>query len=137
VTKAIVLRPGEQTVTDRGGGVWTVRLVSPAVGAAQFLSGITGFAPGASLPRHSHNCEESVTILEGLAKFDCDGQIVELRAGDTTWVPAGVVHRFLNPGPGPMRILWVYGRLDANRTIAATGDTFAIGSAGERSAARD
>jgi putative monooxygenase len=120
VTAAVVLRPDDQPVIDRGGGVWTVRLVAPAVGAAEFLSGITGFAPGASLALHSHNCEESVTVLEGLAAFECDGRTRELRAGDTTWVPTGAVHRFLNPGPGAMRILWVYGRVDATRTIVAT-----------------
>jgi putative monooxygenase len=132
MTEAVVLRSGDQPVIDRGGGVWTVRLVSPTVGATQFLSGITGFAAGASLPRHSHNCEESVTVLEGLAAFECDGRTAELRPGDTTWVPPGVVHRFLNPGPGTMRILWLYGRVDATRTIVATGDTFGIGSDGAR-----
>jgi hypothetical protein len=31
------------------------------------MSGITSFAPGASLPRHFHNCEGSVFLLGGFA----------------------------------------------------------------------
>jgi HTH-type transcriptional repressor of puuD len=55
-----------------------------------------------------------------------------MEAGDTTWVPAGVVHRCFNRGTGPMRILWIYGMVIANRTIAATGERFPIGSAADR-----
>jgi hypothetical protein len=39
-------------------------------------------------------------------------------------VPAGIPHRFLNRGDGPMRIYWVYGGRDVTRTITATGETF-------------
>ena len=45
-------------------------------------------------------------------------------AGEATWVPAGVPHRFLNRGDSLMRIYWVYGGRDVTRTITATGETF-------------
>jgi HTH-type transcriptional repressor of puuD len=45
-------------------------------------------------------------------------------AGEATWVPAGVPHRFLNRGDSPMRIYWVYGGREVTRTITATGETF-------------
>ncbi len=127
----VVLRPREQAPFDRGGGVRTVHLVTGAI-ATQFLNGTTEFDPGASLPLHSHDCEESVVVLEGEAAFEADGEAIELDAGDTTWVPAGVVHRFFNRGSGPMRILWIYGSATATRTMAATGETFPIGSSAER-----
>jgi quercetin dioxygenase-like cupin family protein len=130
-SSAVVLRPRELTPLDRGGGVRTVHLVTGAI-ATQFLNGTTEFDPGASLPLHSHDCEESVVVLQGQAAFEAEGEVVELEAGDTTWVPAGVVHRFFNRGPGPMRILWIYGTVTANRTMAATGETFPIGSSGDR-----
>jgi HTH-type transcriptional repressor of puuD len=111
--------------------VRTVHLVTGAI-ATQFLNGITEFDPGASLPLHSHDCEESVVVLEGQPAFEVGGEVIELEPGDTTWVPAGVVHRFFNRGSGPMRILWIYGSATAARTIAATGETFPIGSAADR-----
>jgi quercetin dioxygenase-like cupin family protein len=104
-----VLRARELVPYDRGGGVRTVQLVTADVGS-QFLNGTTEFDPGASLPLHSHNCEESVMVLEGEAAFEAAGELIEMEAGDTTWVPAGVVHRFSNRGAGPMRIVWTTAR---------------------------
>jgi putative monooxygenase len=118
---------------DRGGGVRTVHLITGVVGS-QFLNGITEFDPGASLPLHLHDCEESVVVLEGQAAFEAHGRVIDMEANDTTWVPAGVVHRFFNRGPGPMRILWIYGSVTAHRTMAETGETFPIGSPAERGA---
>jgi putative monooxygenase len=125
---ASVIRPSALSANDRGGGVRTSYLVTRALGAEQFLNGITEFDPGAELPFHSHNCEESVVVLEGSAVFDRDGEATQLGPFDTTFVPAGVVHRFANHGDSPMRILWTYGSVDATRTLAETGETFPIGS---------
>ena len=87
-------------------------------------TGQTQFQEGTGLPLHSHNVEESVLILEGEAVAEIDGQEFELVAGEATWVPAGVPHRFYNRGTGLMRIYWVYGGRDVTRTITATGETF-------------
>lgn len=130
----VVIRPDDVTPVDRGGGVRTRHLVTAPLGAQDFLNGITEFDPGTSLPLHSHNCEESVVVLEGEAAFEADGRIVELRPHDTTWVPAGSVHRFLNRGSGRMRILWTYGSIAATRTLAASGETVRVGSSAEAGA---
>jgi hypothetical protein len=63
--KAAVLRPSAIKSHDRGGGAATIPLVGPAVGAQAFINGITRFGPGTRIPFHSHNCEESVMLLEG------------------------------------------------------------------------
>jgi putative monooxygenase len=126
-----VIRPGDVPAHDRGGGVRTHYLVTRGLGAHQFLNGMTEFDPGAALPFHSHNCEESVVVLEGDAGFETEDGTTRMRALDTTFVPAGRVHRFVNLGPATMRILWIYGSVDATRTLAASGETFAIGSAAE------
>jgi mannose-6-phosphate isomerase-like protein (cupin superfamily) len=90
------------------------------------MNGVTEFEPGASLQTHCHNCEESDVVLEGRAWFDCDGDIVELRPGDTTWVPAGTWHWFGNAGSEDLRILWSYGSADPTRTFADTGETISV-----------
>jgi putative monooxygenase len=130
----LVIHPDEVTPVDRGGGVRTRHLVTARLGAESFLNGITEFDPGTSLPLHSHNCEESVIVLEGEAAFEADGQVVDMKPHDTTWVPAGSVHRFLNRGAGRMRILWIYGSTTATRTLAATGETVPVGSRAESGA---
>jgi hypothetical protein len=57
-----------------------------------------------------------------------------MERGDATWVPPGAVHRLLNHGEAPLRILWTYGSVGAIPTIAATGETFRVGSDAERAA---
>ena len=121
----LLIRPDQVVPFDRGNGVVTI----PYVGrwnaeANRITTGQTVFAVGTGLPVHSHNVEESVLILEGLAIAEIDEERFDLVAGEATWVPAGVPHRFLNRGDEPMRIYWVYGGREVTRTITATGETF-------------
>ncbi|MEV6586555.1 cupin domain-containing protein [Streptomyces acidicola] len=121
----LLIRPAEVERFDRGGGVATIPYVGRwNSGTAVITTGQTVFQPGTGLPLHSHNVEESVLILEGEATAEIDGEFFDLEAGQATWVPAGVPHRFFNRGEGVMRIYWVYGGRDVTRTITATGETF-------------
>ncbi len=123
-TTARVLRPSEIKSHDRGGGARTTPLVSPAIGAQGFINGITEFAPGAAIPFHSHNCEESVVLLEGEAVLDIDGRELPVRPFETTWIPPNVSHRFRNlSATAPLKILWIYASPQATRTLTATGET--------------
>jgi mannose-6-phosphate isomerase-like protein (cupin superfamily) len=46
---------------------------------------------------------------------------------DTTWIPAGVHHRFRNASAtARMRIYFTYASVHANRTVVATGVTTRI-----------
>lgn len=124
-----VLRPSEIKPHERGGGARTIPLVTRAVGSTSLLNGITEFGPEAAIPLHTHNCEESVLVLEGDAIAELDGVQHRMSANDTTWVPANVPHRFINASStGKLRIFWTYASVDATRTIVATGDTRSIDS---------
>jgi HTH-type transcriptional repressor of puuD len=125
IPPSLVLSPERITPFDRGNGVVTL----PYVGRwnaeeNRITTGQTIFAPGTGLPLHSHNVEESVLILDGEAVAEIGDSRVDLVAGEATWVPAGIPHRFLNRGAGTMRIYWVYGGRDVTRTLTATGETF-------------
>jgi quercetin dioxygenase-like cupin family protein len=125
----VILRPSQLPRSDRGGGAFTTPLVSARVGARGFVNGITEFGPGAAVAFHSHNCEESVVLLEGEAILETDDQEHRLEPLDTTWIPPNVVHRLRNPSPDrPMTILWIYGSLEATRTLVSTGETRLISS---------
>jgi quercetin dioxygenase-like cupin family protein len=118
-----LLLPGvEARPLERGGGVRTWHLVTVERGAKQFLTGITEFDPGAALALHYHNCQESVVVLEGAAVFEAFGERQTLEPHSATLIPTGTVHRFRNPGPGTLRILFVYGSTAATRTIIETLD---------------
>jgi quercetin dioxygenase-like cupin family protein len=119
------LHPHEIPAVDRGTGVKTTPLVGKwNCQHNQVTTGITAFGPGTSIPLHYHNVEETVIVIEGVAKATIGDQTYEAKEGDVTWVPAGIHHNFANAGEGPMRIYWVYGGRDVTRTIVATGETF-------------
>ena len=101
----------------RGAGIASVELTSPPLAEQGFIMGITTFPPGTSIPIHCHNTVEQVTLIEGEGLAEIDGEQFAVRPFDTTQVPAGQFHRFLNPGPATMRILWVYGSTHVTRTF--------------------
>jgi quinol monooxygenase YgiN/mannose-6-phosphate isomerase-like protein (cupin superfamily) len=123
---AVVMRGDDTPVVDRGGGVRTTYVATRDVGARAFMTGTTEFEPGAFVRPHSHNCEESVVVLAGRGRFECEGRAAEMEAGDATWVPIGATHRFVNIGANPLRILWTYGSAEPTRTFADSGETVAI-----------
>jgi quercetin dioxygenase-like cupin family protein len=128
-----VLRSAELTAFSRGGGASTIPLVTRARGAAVFLNGQTLFRGGAGIPLHVHNCPESVVILEGNAIVEIDGQEHTITTLDTTYVDAGVPHRFRNASDTePMRILWTYASVDATRTLVETGVTTRVDAEHDR-----
>lgn len=126
MSEAAIFRPKELKTNDRGGGARTTPLVTRKCGSTSMINGITAFDPGAAIGLHKHNCEESVMVIEGQAIAEIDGVQHQLDTNDTTWIPANVPHRFINPTGKPMRILWIYASVDATRTMIATGEERAI-----------
>jgi putative monooxygenase len=127
IRKARILRPSQCASRERGGGARTIPLVNALVGSEKTLSGITEFDPGAAIALHYHNCEETVMLLSGEGIAEIDGEEFAVHPLDTSWIPAGVPHRFRNVSQTEkMRIYWTYSSVDADRTIVATGITTRI-----------
>jgi HTH-type transcriptional regulator, repressor for puuD len=118
-----VIRFAEIAVVPRGSGVETKPLLLGSTGAESFVSGVSTFPVGAALKMHKHNTEEMVVLLEGEATVEVADRRYDIVPYDTTHVPAGLFHRFINRGKVPMRILWVYGATHVTRTFADTGET--------------
>lgn len=122
-----LLKPAQLAARDRGGGIRTTPLVTAKVGSRQMLNGITVIDPGAAVPLHIHNCEESVLVVSGSGRARIDGAEHDVGPNDLTWIPAGVPHFFRNPSASePLAIFWTYASIDATRTILATGITMRI-----------
>ena len=123
-SNAALLEPETLPRYARGGGVSTTPLVTPSIGTTRFITGYTSFEGGAEVPFHSHNCEESVVLMQGHAALDIDGLEYELEPHEVTYIPPGISHRFRNLSKTePMKILWIYADANATRTLTATGAT--------------
>ena len=119
----LILRLADAISIDRGNGICSIPLVGGDTGADRLLAGMTVLPPGASIPLHTHSSEEFILILEGDGICETEEDSHRLGPLDATYVPAGIQHRFLNVGDGPMRILWVYTDVDTTRTLVASGET--------------
>lgn len=120
--RPIRIEAGGGEVIERGNGVRTRLLVGPHNGAS-ITTGTTTLLAGQSAPWHSHNCDEQIMLLEGTARVEYDGGTFEVGPFDTSFIPAGVSHRFVNTGEGPMVMYFIYDRPDVTRTFTETGVT--------------
>ncbi|MDD1724078.1 MAG: cupin domain-containing protein, partial [Methanospirillum sp.] len=59
-----------------------------------------------SLQRHHHRSEHWV-VVHGAADVELDGQSLFIRPGESTFVPAGVMHRLSNSGKIPLEVIEV------------------------------
>lgn len=75
------------------------------------------FQPGAGLPCHTHEYDESITIVEGQAICQVAGQEYELSGCDTACIPAGRPHRFVNRDEKTMTMIWVYAGDEPDRVV--------------------
>ncbi|MCY4108086.1 MAG: cupin domain-containing protein [Chloroflexi bacterium] len=113
-----VIRNEEAEWFELEPGIDVKVLSHETVGATALHSGMATFGPGAGLACHTHDCEESVTILAGEAFLDVDGRRMRLTPFDTSIVQADVPHRYSNASSeSPMKMFWVYASPDAARTI--------------------
>jgi quercetin dioxygenase-like cupin family protein len=56
------------------------------------MTNFVSFEPGATAPRHVHEEEQIVIVLDGEFTFDLDGDVRVMRKGDVAVVPAWVPH---------------------------------------------
>ena len=59
--------------------------------------------PGGGAVLHTHPYEEIFVTLEGEATFTVGDATIEASAGQIVVAPAGVPHKFVNSGSGPLR----------------------------------
>ncbi len=56
------------------------------------MANFVSFEPGAEAPRHVHEEEQIVIVLDGEMIFDLDGDVRTMRRGDVAVIPAWVPH---------------------------------------------
>jgi quercetin dioxygenase-like cupin family protein len=83
-------------------------LYNAELGAGGICGGYGLFEPGARLPCHRHEFDESITIVQGTATCVVEGRRHELADRATAMVPQGRCHYFINLTLEPMAMIWVY-----------------------------
>ncbi|MGR4842036.1 cupin domain-containing protein [Rhizobium laguerreae] len=67
------------------------------------------FAPGVLAPSHAHPGEEIAFVIAGTLEYQLEGrQPVTLKAGQSLFIPTGVVHSAKNVGSGKASELATY-----------------------------
>lgn len=96
----------QQPVDMEGAEGCRVRwLVGQKQGAPNFAMRQFEVAPGGHTPKHSHDYEHEVFVLEGNGLV-VDGETERpLQAGDVIFVEPNDVHQFRNTGDAPMKFL--------------------------------
>lgn len=93
---------------ERATGAWVQVLVGPAEGAANFVLRKFTLEPGGVIPLHRHpHVEHEQYVLSGRIRLTLGGSVQEVTAGDVVFIPAGVPHRYDNPGPETAEFLCV------------------------------
>ncbi|MEO7911893.1 MAG: cupin domain-containing protein [Roseiflexaceae bacterium] len=72
--------------------------------------------PGSGPALHSHPYEEIFIVQEGQATLTVGDATIEATSGQIVIVPAGVPHKFVNSGNGPLRQLDIH----ASRSMITT-----------------
>ena len=99
-------------------GVFFRDMQTKETGTGVLSVGTATFEPGRYLPCHRHNCEEVIVILEGDAFVDVAGKRTPMKSYDSSHVPQGVPHRFVNVSKtGELMILWIYSLPDVDRLV--------------------
>lgn len=95
----------ESTVTmDGAAGVKMALMVGRSDGAPHFALRSFRVEPGGHSPRHAHDYEHEVFVVEGSGEVLLDGEYQPLKAGDVAYVPADEEHQF-RAGPNGLRFL--------------------------------
>jgi quercetin dioxygenase-like cupin family protein len=80
-------------------------LIGERQGAPNFAMRQFEIAPGGHTPRHQHDYEHEIYVLEGSGAAVEGDRLHPLQAGDVVYVSPGDIHQFRNTGDVPLKML--------------------------------
>ena len=90
---------------DGAAGCKVRQLVGPSHGAPTFAMRQFEVEPGGHTPRHFHDYEHEVFVLEGNGEASAGNTIHPLKQGDVILVTPDEIHQFRNTGETVMKFL--------------------------------
>ena len=102
---SIVEHDSQPWVPGSAGNGSRIRLVTdPTGGVSRLALGSQECAPGIGAASHTHTFDEVLTVLEGTAEVWLDERHQVIGPGTSVFIPNGVVHGFVNVGPGLLKL---------------------------------
>lgn len=99
VTEAVVSRPANNQVIQYPWGRLDWYVSGELNNSDTLTTGLATILPGQANPRHFHpDCDEVLHVLSGRIRHTMNERTVEMKAGDTVSIPAGVHHNATNIG---------------------------------------
>ena len=86
-------------------GVTMRMMVGRDDGAPSFAMRHFTVDPGGHTPRHQHNYEHEVYVVEGAGRVEQAGEHREIRAGDVVFIAPNAMHQFVNTSGSPLKFL--------------------------------
>lgn len=117
--KAVVKGPNESQAIWMLGGLYEVLLSSDESDGKQVIIQFT-VPVGAAPPLHIHDCDETVYVIEGTAKYHIGGETFEGGPGSVFYIPAGV-EEFFEP-TSQLKIIGVYSGGTVDKFFAEAGE---------------
>lgn len=115
-----IVRFSPDAVYELASDAFFIDLFARRFGSVGICGGHGRFLPGASLPCHIHDFDESITIVGGNAVCLVEGKRCHLSDCDTAFIPRGIPHRFLNLSGAEMAMIWVYAGSEPDRRVVAS-----------------
>lgn len=97
--------PGQPVEMEGVKDVQMRLMIGRADGARNFSLRHFTVEPGGHTPRHSHNYEHEVFVVEGSGQVEYEGEHHAINAGDVLFVEPNRVHQFVNDSDAPMKFL--------------------------------
>lgn len=115
--KRLVDVAAKEVTMEGSAGCRMRSLIGDADQAPNFLMREFEVVPGGHTPKHFHDYEHEVYVLEGRGAI-VDGDVERpISAGDVVFVAPNDVHQFRNTGSGALRFLCLIPRIAVERTI--------------------
>jgi transcriptional regulator with XRE-family HTH domain len=103
-----VVRAGSRKELKGSSETYKKFLLSPSLDGTHQIYQVE-FAPLTSSgeTEHGYAGESSGVLIEGILELQIDGQLFVLQPGDTFGIPPGAMRLYRNPGPLPVKIIWI------------------------------
>jgi quercetin dioxygenase-like cupin family protein len=93
------------------------QLIGPVDGAPTFAMRQFEIEPGGHTPRHFHDYEHEVYVLEGEGELRAADTSHPLRSGDVVLVKPDEIHQFRNTGTGLLKMLCLIPNSATGKTV--------------------
>ena len=74
-------------------------------GAPVYALRMIEIEPGGNSPQHTHPYEHENFVVQGKGRLFIEGVWYDLKEGDVAFVPAGVLHQYVNAGDSVFKFL--------------------------------